>query len=58
MKHLTIFENFEKEEDDPWYEPEDCEYCLEEAEESGIEYESNFTWENGTWVCDVCGRPQ
>lgn len=48
----------DEEKDEPWYESEDCEYCLEEAEESGFEYEHNFTWENGTWVCDQCGQPQ
>lgn len=47
----------EIEKDEPTYEPEDCEYCRKEAEESGIEYEANFTWENDTWVCDECGRP-
>lgn len=45
-------------EDEPWSESEDCEYCLEEMEQDGIEYTHDFTWENGTWVCDHCGRPQ
>lgn len=62
MKHIRIFETFketlpedEVEEGQPWYEPEDCEDCLAEAEESGIEYERNFTWKDGTWICDSCG---
>jgi hypothetical protein len=45
-------------ENEAWYEPEDCENCVEEMEESGIEYTRDFTWENGTWNCDHCGRPQ
>ena len=49
---------FEEENDEPWYESEDCEYCLEESEYNGIEYEHNFTWEDGTGVCDSCGQPQ
>lgn len=40
----------------PTIEPEDCEYCLEEAEENGIEYEANFTYRNGVWQCDNCNR--
>lgn len=44
-------------EDEPWYEPEDCE-CRDEQEDNGIEYTQEFTWENGTWVCDHCGKPQ
>ena len=48
----------DEENEEPWYESEDCEYCLDEAEESGFEYEHNFTWENGIWVCDQCGQPQ
>ena len=50
--------NEELENNEPWYDSESCEHCLEEAEESGFEYEHNFTWENGTWVCDHCGQPQ
>jgi hypothetical protein len=49
--------NDEDVKDEPWYDSEDCEQCLEEAEESDIEYEHNFTWENGTWVCEHCGTP-
>ena len=60
---MKIYENFEedvqKEEDDePWYEPEDCEECMEECENDGIEYEHNFTWKDGCWYCDSCGQPQ
>ena len=40
------------------YEHEDCEECMEECENSGIEYEANFTWKDGCWICDSCGRPQ
>lgn len=45
-------------EEEAWFEPEECEYCIEDCEESGIEYEKNFTWENGCWVCDNCGNSQ
>lgn len=45
-------------EEEAWFEPEECEYCLEDCEESVIEYEKNFTWENGCWVCDNCGNSQ
>lgn len=38
----------------PSVEPEDCEYCLEESEEAGIEYEANFTHSSGTWTCTNC----
>ena len=48
----------EEEKDEPWYTSEDCEECQEEAKSINIEYEHNFTWENGTWVCDQCGQPQ
>lgn len=47
----------EEEKDEPWYESEDCESCLVEFEESGIEYTHDFTWKDGTWVCDHCGQP-
>ena len=63
MKHLKIYETFSETlseddigENEPWYEPEDCEDCAAEAEESGIEYERNFTWKDGSWICDSCGR--
>lgn len=54
-----IKENYEEdEENEPTYEPEDCEECREECENDGIEYESNFTWnKGGWWECDSCGRP-
>ena len=45
-------------EESAWYDPEECEECLAEAETSGFDYVKEFTWENGTWVCDHCGRPQ
>jgi hypothetical protein len=45
-------------EDDAWYEPEECENCVEQMEADGIEYTKDFTWKNGTWVCDHCGMPQ
>lgn len=47
----------ETEDSEPWYEPEWCEDCSYDAEENGIEYEPNFTWEGGIWVCDNCRRP-
>ena len=61
MKHIKIYEDFEddiQKEDEPWYEPEDCEYCLEDCEHNNIEYEHNFTWRDGCWYCDSCGQPQ
>lgn len=51
-------EQEEEQEDEPWYEHEDCENCAKECEESNIEYEANFTWENGVWKCDNCGSVQ
>ena len=45
-------------EDEPWCESEECETCVESAEEDGMDYEHNMTWENGAWVCDGCGMPQ
>ena len=44
-------------EEEGWYEAEECE-CKEEMEAGGMEYTKDFTWENGTWVCDHCGNPQ
>jgi hypothetical protein len=44
-----------EEKDEPWYEHEDCEGCCNDEH---IEYEANFTWENGGWTCDNCGRLQ
>jgi hypothetical protein len=41
----------------PKIEPEDCEYCREDSEESGVEYEADFTYRTGTWTCENCGRP-
>jgi hypothetical protein len=42
-------------ETEPWYEPEWCEDCSASDEENGIEYEPNFTWKDGSWICDHCG---
>jgi hypothetical protein len=64
MKHIRKFFEGKKIEEvrwpaeptQPWYEPEDCEDCLIEAEKSGIEYERNFTWKEDFWYCDSCGR--
>lgn len=50
-------ETIEDDDEEPWYEPEWCEDCSAECEENGIEYEANFTWKNGCWHCDSCGRP-
>lgn len=38
----NILDNF----DDPeaWYEPENCEFCLVEMEDAGIQYIKVFTW--------------
>lgn len=41
----------------PSIDPEDCENCLREAEESGFEYERNFTYEDGCWICANCRQP-
>lgn len=41
----------------PEIEPEWCENCMEEMEESGIEYEPNFVYENDVWLCDNCRAP-
>lgn len=41
-------------ETEPWYEPEWCEDCSSDCEESGIEYEPNFTWTQDSWICDHC----
>lgn len=43
--------------DQPTYEFEGCESCMEELENDGIQYEYNATWKNGRWVCDECGMP-
>lgn len=42
--------------DVPTSEPEDCQYCLDEEIESGIEYERNFTYKDDVWICDNCGQ--
>ena len=47
----------EQERNSPGYEPEDCD-CKDEMEEDGIEYTQDFTAQDGTWICDHCGRPQ
>ena len=49
--------DIEQEQNSPGYEPEECE-CKEEMEEDGFEYTKDFTAEDGTWICDHCGRPQ
>lgn len=43
--------------DVPAIEPEDCGYCLQEAEENDFEYEANFIYSGGCWYCDNCRRP-
>lgn len=43
--------------DEPTYDPEDCEHCKRENENDGVEYEQNVTWKDGQWICDNCGRP-
>lgn len=40
-----------------WYESEDCEYCVNEFEENGMEYTHDFYWDGGTWICEHCGKP-
>lgn len=42
--------------EEPGIEPEWCEYCLSEEEETGIEYTPDFDVKNGCWVCSHCGR--
>ena len=39
----------------PTTEPEWCEDCAQEAEDSGIEYEFNVTHKTGSWTCENCG---
>lgn len=38
------------------YEPEYCESCEAEFEESGIEYTHEYHIENGTAICEHCGQ--
>ena len=40
----------------PFYESEDCEECLESNEENNIEYTQECTWNGSLWVCDQCGQ--
>jgi hypothetical protein len=55
---ITLVNN-DEDEDEPGYEPEDCE-CRAESEAQGIEYEKNFTPSDDKtfWICDNCGRHQ
>lgn len=49
---------FIDEEDDALdVEPEDCEECKQECEDSGVEYESNFEKQGDIWICANCRRP-
>ena len=43
---------------EPDYEFEGCPECEMEAEEDGIEYEANASWdeEQRLWICDNCRR--
>lgn len=41
----------------PQYEFEGCEHCMNSAEENGVEYTQDATWENGVWICNHCNRP-
>lgn len=52
-----IESDFDEHDEEPMIEPEDCEYCLKECEESNIEYEANFYHEGGCWYCEHCNRP-
>lgn len=47
----------DEDEDEPTFEPEDCERCRRLSEESYIEYERNVTYKDGAWICDECGQP-
>lgn len=38
----------------PSTEPEYCEDCERDAEESGSEYEFNVTHKTGSWTCENC----
>ena len=38
----------------PTTEPEWCERCAQEAEDSEIEYEFNVTYKTGSWTCENC----
>lgn len=49
------FEEDEYGEDEPGIEPEWCEHCIAESEESGIEYTPDFYIDNGSWRCEHCG---
>jgi thioredoxin 1 len=40
----------------PTIEPENCQYCEDESEDNGVDYEANFTHISGTWCCENCGR--
>ena len=43
--------------DVPSIEPESCQNCMDNAEDSGVEYEGNFTYQGGCWYCDTCRQP-
>lgn len=49
----------EDEDDEPGYEPEDCE-CAEEMRANGLEYTQDFhpSEDKTYWICDHCGRNQ
>jgi hypothetical protein len=57
MEEIQKIYDEEVVEEEPGYEPEWCEDCSDEANESGFEYEFNYHAENGSWICDHCGKP-
>lgn len=44
-------------EDELDVEPSECEPCVEQAEEDGVEYDFNWYVEDGQPYCEHCGRP-
>jgi hypothetical protein len=58
LKALNIEDGFEIDDDtideEPDIEPEWCEECMREAEESGMEYTPDFYPEDGAWMCAHC----
>lgn len=43
--------------EEPDYEPEDCDYCKQNMEQNDIEYTLDCHWTGQTWICDHCGLP-
>ena len=53
----TVYEKWVEDEEELDVDPNECESCMEEAEEDGVEYDFSYYVVDGEPYCDHCDRP-